>query len=105
MQLHKIRPGQRLHCLLVAGSSLHLQSGQLQIQAAPQFLEGVAWQVDTRLSAGMSYQAQHHGWVEVQALEASELLIQQTEPTGWLQKLLKVLRRGWAYVLRQSKPV
>ncbi|MFZ6768889.1 hypothetical protein ACO0LM_17665 [Undibacterium sp. Di26W] len=98
MQFHKIQPGQRLQCLLVPGSSLHVQSGQLQMQAAPQFLEGVAWQVDTRLSVGMFYQPQHHGWVEVQALEASELLIQQNEATGWLQKLSQVWRSGWAYV-------
>jgi len=97
MQFHKIQPGQHLHCLLVPGNSLRVQSGKLQIQGAPQFLESVAWQVDTLLGVGMSYQPQHHGWVEVQALESSELLIQQTEPAGWLQKLSLVWRRAWVY--------
>ncbi|MBC3920917.1 hypothetical protein H8L32_25860 [Undibacterium sp. CY18W] len=97
MQCHKIQQGQRLQCLLVPGSSLRVQSGKLQIQSAPQFLEGVAWQVDTLLCAGMSYQPQHHGWVDVQALEASELLIQQTEAAGWLQKLSRAWRSVWVF--------
>lgn len=87
MGIHTIKTGQRLQVLLMADSKLHLHTGRLHILAAPQFLEGVAWQVDTVLISGALFTVERDGWVELQAIEASEILIQQAEPVSWWQAL------------------
>lgn len=91
MDTHTIKACQRLQVLLTTDSRLHLHNGCLHILAAPQFLEGVAWQVDTVLSSGALFTAERDGWVELQAIETSELLIQQAEPVSWWQ----ALQRRW----------
>ncbi|MFZ6871411.1 hypothetical protein ACO0LF_05005 [Undibacterium sp. Di27W] len=92
MDIHTIKAGQRLHVLLMTDSKLHLHKGCLQIVSAPQFLEGVAWQVDTMLSAGALFSAERDGWVELRALETCDLLIQQVESVSWWQGLLQLWR-------------
>ncbi|MBI3730533.1 MAG: hypothetical protein HY254_19665 [Burkholderiales bacterium] len=87
MDTHTIKAGQRLQVLLTTDSRLHLHKGRLHIWAAPQFLEGVAWQVDTVLSSGALFTAERDGWIELQAIETSELLIQQVESVSWWQSL------------------
>ena len=87
MDTYTIKAGQRLQVLLMTDSRLHLHKGRLHILAAPQFLEGVAWQVDTVLSSGALFTAERDGWIELQAIETSELLIQQVAPVSWWQAL------------------
>ena len=87
MQRGTIKKGQQSACLLLAGSSLYVQSGKIHVFAAPQFLEGVAWQNEEILHAGMAYIVQRDGWIQLQALEASELLIQQVVAKRWIPSL------------------
>jgi|GEM_PF-1522477 len=99
MYRNSIRQGQSMHCLLTAGSTLYIKSGKLRLIALPQFLEGVAWQIDTVLDADSVYYSEHGGWVELQALQACDLLVQRPEPTlHWLHVLSgawQALQAGW----------
>ncbi|MFZ6777566.1 hypothetical protein ACO0LD_12120 [Undibacterium sp. Ji83W] len=105
MDIHTIKAGQRLQVLLMTDSRLHLHKGRLHILAAPQFLEGVAWQVDTVLSSGALFTAERDGWIELQAIETSELLIQQVAPVNWWQALQQLWHGKPASACHQGGPV
>lgn len=99
MHSNSIRQDQSMHCLLAAGSTLYVMTGKLRLIALPQFLEGLAWQADTVLDADSVYYSEHGGWVELQALQASDLLVQGPEPTRhWWHVLMhawQALQAAW----------
>ncbi len=89
MHSNSIRQDQSMHCLLAAGSTLYVKTGKLRLIAWPQFLEGLAWQAEIVLSTGGVYQVPHDGWVELRALQASDVVLQKPEPAGWWHMLVR----------------
>ncbi|MFZ6735746.1 hypothetical protein ACO0LG_27750 [Undibacterium sp. Ji42W] len=98
MHSNSIRQDQSMHCLLAAGSTLYVKTGKLRLIAWPHFIEGLAWQADTVLDTGSVYQVPHDGWVELRALQTSDVLLQKPEPAYWRQALVQawqLLRACW----------
>ena len=87
MSITLLNKGQSLYCHVSAGTVYSMNKGSLKLSSVPQFLDGVAWQADRVLHQGMHYRAERSGWMELQAIETSELLIQQVEPASWWQSL------------------
>lgn len=103
MHISIIKKDQCLQQLLLAGSSLYVKSGSLRMVAAPQFLEGFAWQTDVVLSEGMGHVVERDGWVQLHGLHASEMLIQPAQQSQVVHSLTRLWHGLAGLLLKQNR--
>ncbi len=98
MHTSSINADQSLYCFLPAGSTLLIDTGSVRLSITPQFFDGLGWLADICLFGGMVHRMERDAWVELYALQASKVVIQEPSCRAWRS----LGRRFWRSLLQSA---
>lgn len=97
--------GQELHCAIPTGSRVWVERGLLTVEVCPPG-DPLGFKLRQRLGAEDVYTLPEGGWVKLEAIWASEILILPPQPSAplgrWLARLGTGLGAGLRKRLRRS---